>query len=190
MKFIKLAILASGTGSNAANILSYLKNSESVSVGLIATNNSNAGVLEYAKAYNVPTLILESARFKKGDAYIPELEKFDYLILAGFLWKIPAKLVQAFSERIINIHPSLLPKYGGNGMYGHFVHEAVIANKESESGITIHLVDEVYDNGKHLFQAKCLVNEADTPESLAQKIHQLEHANFPEVILEYILSRN
>lgn len=190
MKMIKLAILASGAGSNAANILSYFKNSDRVSVDLIATNNPNAGVLEYAKAYNVPTLILDSSRFKKGDAYIPDLEKYDYLILAGFLWKIPAQLVQAFPERIVNIHPSLLPQYGGKGMYGHFVHEAVIAHKEIESGITIHLVDEIYDNGKHLFQAKCTVSATETPDSLAEKIHQLEHANFPIVISDYILSKN
>jgi phosphoribosylglycinamide formyltransferase-1 len=123
---------------------------------------------------------------------MPELSenKIDYIILAGFLWKIPQTLIRAYPYRIINLHPALLPKYGGKGMYGQHVHEAVIAAKEKESGITIHYVDEIYDHGKIIFQAKCAVTETDTADSLAAKIHSLEHANFPRVIGELIGIQN
>ena len=124
----------------------------------------NAGVLKIAAKENIPTLIIEKEKFFRGHAYIKELKEkqIDFIVLAGFLWKLPAALIKAYPDRIINIHPALLPKYGGKGLYGHYVHEAVIANKEKESGITIHYVDEIYDHGKIIFQAKCAIMENDT----------------------------
>lgn len=181
-----LTIFASGTGSNAQKIIEYFKAHPSISVGLIVCNNPAAGVLDIARDNNIDTLIIERNRFFQGDAYLPELKDTDIIILAGFLWKIPGGLIRAFPDKIINIHPALLPKYGGKGMYGSNVHKAVLENQEKESGITIHLVDEEYDHGRHLFQAKCAVNREDCADRLAQRIHLLEHKHFAKVIEDYV----
>jgi phosphoribosylglycinamide formyltransferase-1 len=178
---IKLAVFSSGTGSNAARIIQHFQDHPVIRVQLIVCNNPKAGVLNVAIEHHVPSLLIEKEQFFRGDAYLPELEKnqIDFLVLAGFLWKIPAELVEAYPRRIINIHPALLPKYGGKGMYGHFVHEAVIASGEKESGITIHYVDELYDHGQTIFQAKVAVGPDDTPATLARKVQALEHKFFP-----------
>jgi formyltetrahydrofolate-dependent phosphoribosylglycinamide formyltransferase len=179
-----IALFASGAGSNAAKIISHLKNDPFIKVALIVCNKPGAGVLDIAATNQIPTLLIEKEQFFRGDTYLPELKKhkIDFIVLAGFLWKIPVALINAYPNHIINIHPALLPKYGGKGMYGMKVHEAVIAAGEKESGITIHYVNEHFDEGEHIFQAKCVIDENDTPESLAQKIHALEHAHFPETI--------
>jgi len=179
-----IAIFASGTGSNTRKILEHFTHHPSVQIALIVSNKPGAGVLEIAKEYDIPTLIIEKERFFRGDTYLQEFRSahIDLIVLAGFLWKIPAALIAAYPNKIINIHPALLPKYGGKGMYGQFVHESVIHAGEKESGITIHYVDDKYDHGSILFQAKCPVLETDTPGILAQKIHQLEHQHFPAVI--------
>ena len=149
-----------------------------------------AGVLTIADQYNVPTLLIEKEQFFRGNAYVDELKaaKIDFIILAGFLWKIPSTLIQAYPNKIINIHPALLPKYGGKGMYGQLVHEAVLAAHEAESGISIHLVDELYDHGQIIFHASCPVLPDDTPATLAQRIHALEHKHYPKVIEQFILN--
>ena len=159
-----------------------------IQIALIVCNRPDAGVLKIAAANKIPALIIEKERFFRGDAYIKELKEngIDFIVLAGFLWKIPVVLIKAFAGHIINIHPALLPKYGGKGMYGHFVHEAVIKNHEKESGITIHFVDEVYDHGKIIFQATCPVMESDTATQLAQRIAVLEHQHYPSVIDQVI----
>jgi phosphoribosylglycinamide formyltransferase-1 len=181
-----IAIFASGTGSNAQKIIDFFRNSKTVKIALIVCNKPGAGVLTIAKNENIPSLLIEKERFFHGDAYIDELNrhKISFIVLAGFLWKIPPNLIMAFKGKIINIHPALLPSYGGKGMYGNRVHEAVIAAKEKESGISIHYVDEIYDHGATIFQATCPVLETDTAESLAHRIHQLEHEHYPKVIDE------
>jgi phosphoribosylglycinamide formyltransferase-1 len=181
---IHIAIFASGSGTNAARIIEHFRNHNIICVNLIVCNNPNAKVLEVASENNIETLIIEKARFFEGDGYVEVLKNknIEWVILAGFLWKVPLVLITAFSEKIINIHPALLPKFGGKGMYGKHVHEAVIAAKESTSGISIHLVDEIYDHGRVIFQAKCTVDPTDTPETLAKKIQELEHAYYAEVV--------
>ena len=180
----QIAIFASGTGSNAARIIDHFRHHPAVKISLIVCNKPGAGVLSIAEKEQIPTLLLEKERFFRGDAYVEDLRerKIDFLVLAGFLWKIPTNLVKAYNQRILNIHPALLPKYGGKGMYGHFVHEAVISAKETETGISIHYVDELYDHGQIVFQASFPVEATDTPESLAQKVHKLEHEHFPGII--------
>ena len=187
----RIAIFASGTGSNAQKILSHFKTSNKIEVALIVSNKTNAGVLNFAKEYSVPTLIIDREKFLKGDGYVPELQaaKIDWIILAGFLWKIPPTMINQWGKRIINIHPALLPKYGGKGMYGEAVHRAVLAANEKESGITIHYVDEQYDHGATIFQATCSVLSTDLVENLAEKIHALEHLHYPVVIEKVILSQ-
>ena len=179
-----LAIFASGAGSNTQAIINYFKNSASVNIALIVSNKPEAGVLKIAEKENIPSLIIEKEKFFRGNAYVDELKEkgIEIKVLAGFLWKVPSALIKAYPHKIVNIHPALLPNYGGKGMYGHFVHEAVINNKEKESGITIHYVDELYDHGSIILQAKCAVDENDTPESLAKKIHVLEHEHYAAVI--------
>lgn len=183
-----MAIFASGTGSNAEKIMEHFQDHPTVAVKLVLSSKKGAGVLEKAERFGVATMVLDKAGFFDTDQYVEELSKrdIDILVLAGFLWKVPSQLINAFPERIINIHPALLPAYGGKGMYGHFVHEAVIRAGEEQSGITIHLVDEDYDHGRHLFQATCPVAATDSPDDLAAKIHQLEHRHFPAVIEQYI----
>jgi len=184
----QVAIFASGAGSNAARIIDRFRRHSSIKISLIISNKSDAGVLEIAAREHIPTLIIEKERFFRGDAYVGELQRLNisFIVLAGFLWKVPSALIQAYAGRIINIHPALLPKYGGKGFYGRLVHEAVIAAKEKESGITIHYVDELYDHGQIIFQASCLIEPSDTPDTLAQKIHSLEHEHFPRVIEELL----
>ena len=188
----RIAIFASGAGSNAARIIEYYKNHEQTGVTLVVCNNPSAGVLQIAARENVPTLIIEKEQFFRGDGYVPFLQShhIDFIVLAGFLWKIPSTVLTAFPNSIINIHPALLPNYGGKGMYGLNVHAAVLNAGDKVSGITIHYVDEHYDNGDIIFQDKCEVLPSDTPESLAEKVHRLEHQHFPRVIDQVVSLRN
>ncbi len=185
-----ISIFASGAGSNAQKIIDHFRNSDLIKVGLIVCNKKKAGVLQIAERENIPSLIIEKQKFFSANSYLNELKEkeIDFIVLAGFLWKIPEALIRDYPRRIINIHPALLPKYGGKGMYGNYVHEAVIGSEENESGITIHYVDEHYDNGDIILQVKCPVLKNDTAESLAQRIHALEHANYPIVIEQVIKS--
>ena len=186
----KIAIFASGAGSNAQQIINYFRESTTAKVVLIVCNNPKAGVLNIASKEKIPVLLLEKNTFlETGSASQIKSYGADFIILAGFLWKIPLPLISAFQNKIINIHPALLPAFGGKGMYGSAVHSAVIAAKEKESGITIHYVDEKYDHGKIIFQTKCNVNENETVESLAQKIHQLEHQYYPKIIDSLLTKR-
>lgn len=184
----RIAILASGSGTNAENLIEYFKSRDTADIVVICTNNPNAGVLARAKNHNVPAIVFSREELRSGNLTekLRDLD-IDVVVLAGFLWLVPSELIRAFPDRVINIHPSLLPKYGGKGMYGSKVHEAVIANQERESGITIHLVNEEYDKGDILFQAATEVTTTDTPDTLAQKIHQLEYKYFPEAV-EKLLS--
>jgi phosphoribosylglycinamide formyltransferase-1 len=183
---MNIAILASGAGSNAANIIQHFKNT-SVRVNLIACNNPEAGVFQIAKDNSIDSIVLTKENFKSSDQFVQELQKreIDFVILAGFLWLVPTNLVKAFEDRIINIHPALLPKFGGKGMYGHFVHEAVHLAQEVESGITIHLVNEEFDKGKILFQAKATVENCSASE-IEQKVRALEIEHFPKAIENFI----
>lgn len=183
-----IVIFASGAGSNAQQIINYFRNSTLAKVKLVVCNKPGAGVISVAEKENIPLLQIEKERFFKGDSYLPEFQKIKtgIIVLAGFLWKIPQILIDAYPRRIINIHPALLPKYGGKGMYGQYVHEAILNEGEMESGITIHYVDEHYDNGDVIFQTACPVLEDDTPQSLAQRIHKLEHLHYPTVIEELL----
>ena len=185
----RIAIFASGAGSNAEKIIDYLKGSAFIKVGLIVCNKPEAGVLTIAAKHNIPTLLIDKVPFFKGDTYVITLKNnnIDFIVLAGFLWKIPLSLIQAYPNKIINIHPALLPKYGGKGMYGHFIHQTVLTNGETESGITIHYVNEHFDEGKKIFQIKCQVSATDTPDTLAAKIHQLEHQYYPKIVEETVL---
>jgi phosphoribosylglycinamide formyltransferase-1 len=180
----RIAIFASGAGSNAANIIRYFHPSESVRVVLVATNNPHAGVLQIAREWEVESLVFDRSSFLQEETFLKELtcRKVDYVILAGFLWKVPEYLIRAFPNHIINIHPSLLPKFGGKGMYGHHVHEAVHKAEEKESGITIHYVNEHYDEGKIIFQARFDIEAGDGPEGIERKVRHLEMKHFPEVL--------
>lgn len=184
----KIAIFASGAGTNAKKIIEHFIPSDKINVALIVCNKPNAGVVDTARKYQIPVLLIEKKKFFEGNNYLDELKNtsITFIVLAGFLWKLPAALIKAYQNKIINIHPALLPKYGGKGMYGHYVHEAVIKTEEKESGITIHYVDELYDHGQHIFQTTCPVLPDDTPEKLAKKIQLLEHEYYPKVIEEVI----
>src|SRR5690625_3061946 len=184
-----LIILASGTGSNAKAIIEYFENNEEVKISYVLSNNPQAKVLEMAEEKKVPTLVFGRKELYDTDEIFEFLieQNPDLIVLAGFLWIIPEKIVEAFPDKIINIHPSLLPKYGGKGMYGSFVHQAVLENKEKETGISIHYVNEEYDEGALIFQKSFAVDPEETPDSLVDKIHALEHEWFPQVI-ESILS--
>lgn len=185
---ISIAIFASGTGSNAQKIIDYFRNHPSIHIALIVCNKPDAGVLRIAEKEMIPYIIIKKDLFFNGGGYVNELKQYgiQWIVLAGFLWKIPSFILEAFPNKILNIHPALLPKHGGKGMYGHFVHEAVIAAKEKESGITIHYVDEYFDNGKPVFQKTCPVEPNDTPENLAKKVQALEHQYYPEIIEKVI----
>jgi len=185
---VHVAVFASGAGSNTQKIVDYFRNHNSIKISLIVCNKPEAGVLHIADKENIPALLINREKFFNDDAYLDVLKKnkIDFIVLAGFLWKIPLLLIQAYPNKIINIHPALLPEHGGKNMYGNHVHEAVIASGSKESGITIHYVDEHYDNGDILFQAKCTVDENETPETLAQKIHLMEYENYPPIIEEVI----
>ena len=186
----RIAIFASGAGSNAQKIIDHFRDSDRIKVSLVVCNKPGAGVLQIAAKEEIPSLVIEKEKFFRGNAYTDELKEagIDFIILAGFLWKIPAALIRAYPGKIINIHPALLPAYGGKGMYGHHVHQAVIDHQEKESGITIHYVDEQYDHGDIIFQAKCPVLASDTADSLAGRIHQLEHQHYPAVIEQLLQS--
>ena len=183
----RIAIFASGAGSNAQKIIDHFRKSKDAEIALIVCNKHRAGVLSIAEKEGIPVLLLnKNSLLETG--YVPELqkEKINLIVLAGFLWQIPAVLIRAYPHRIINIHPGLLPAYGGKGMYGNAVHEAVIKANEKESGITIHYVDEIYDHGEIIFQAKTKIEADETIDSLKNKIHALEHEHFPKEIEKII----
>jgi phosphoribosylglycinamide formyltransferase-1 len=184
----KIAIFASGSGSNAQNIAEYFKNSKIVQIDCILTNKSDAYVLERARNLEIDTLTFSRSDFyeSKNVLHFLQLRGVDFIVLAGFLWLIPTYLIDAYHGKIINIHPALLPKFGGKGMYGMKVHQAVIDTKEPESGITIHYVNEHYDQGDIIFQAKCQIEKNDTPEIVAEKVHALEYKHFPRIIEELL----
>jgi phosphoribosylglycinamide formyltransferase 1 len=188
MKVGRIALFASGSGTNAQNIIEYFSENESVVIDSLWTNNPDAYALERAKKFGIRTFVFSREEFRKTNKVVEELQKrkVNLIVLAGFLWLIPANLIQNF--RIINIHPALLPKYGGKGMYGMKVHEAVVENKDSESGISIHFVNEKYDEGEIIFQAKCAVSPNDLPEDVANNVHQLEYKYFPEVIEKILIA--
>jgi len=183
-----IAIFASGSGTNAENIIKYFSNKKSAKVALVLSNKREAMVLKRAEESKVPSIFFERDDFYSNGRVLSDLAlyKIDFIVLAGFLWLVPEALVQKYSGRIINIHPALLPKYGGKGMYGDKVHSAVISSGDTESGITIHHVNRVYDDGDIIFQSRCKVDKTDTPASLASKIHALEYLHFPRVIEEMV----
>ena len=179
----RIAIFASGSGTNAQNLIEHFNKTFNKKVVLILSNNPEAYVIERSRRLNVPYRIFNRDDLKENRV-LKDLQnnQVNFIILAGFLWLVPKKILQAYPGRIVNIHPALLPKYGGKGMFGHHVHEAVIRNHEKISGITIHYVNEEYDNGDIIFQAECPVLSDDTPETLAQRVHELEYEHFPRVV--------
>jgi phosphoribosylglycinamide formyltransferase 1 len=189
---IRIAVFASGSGTNAQRITEYFRDSRSdVSVALILSNNPNAFVLERARNLGIPSVVFTRSEFCETEK-VPRLlqeQNIGFIVLAGFLWLVPSYLLKAYPNKILNIHPALLPGYGGKGMYGMKVHEAVIASGDKESGISIHLVNEKYDDGRILFQARCPIEPGDTPDTLAAKIHELEYEHYPRVIEHYITGR-
>lgn len=187
-KDIRVAIFGSGNGTNAQCIAEYFVQHQHIRIDCIVYNKREAYIAERAKKLGIASQYFNRKDFYESDRVLEYLRqrKADYIVLAGFLWLVPDNLLNAYQGRIVNIHPALLPKYGGRGMYGDFVHESVIAHHEKESGITIHVIDNQYDQGTTLFQAKCKVSENDTPDTLAHKIHQLEHKHFPHVIESWI----
>lgn len=187
-KPIKVAIFASGSGTNAQRIFDYFKEKEGVEISLLLSNNPDAYALTRAKSASIQTRIFTKAEFKDSTVIVDELKAagISWIILAGFLWLVPKSLIQAFPNTILNIHPALLPAFGGKGMYGMHVHKAVIETKTKQTGITIHKVNEEYDKGEVVFQAAFDVLAHDTPESIAEKIHELEYKHFPAVIEEQI----
>ncbi len=189
---IHVAIFASGTGSNALRLMEYFENHPSIKIALLVSNKPGAGALHHACNKGVATLVIEKTKFLQGDGYVAELQAagIQFIVLAGFLWKIPAVLVKAYPQAMINLHPALLPKYGGKGMYGQHVHKAVLAAGDEETGITIHYVDELYDHGAVIFQAMCPVEPGDTPETLAARIHTLEHQHLPKVVEQVLMTNS
>ncbi|AZJ34697.1 phosphoribosylglycinamide formyltransferase [Tenacibaculum singaporense] len=184
----RIVIFASGSGSNAENIIKYFNSTKTAIVTHVLSNNQHAKVFDRCERLNVDASLFDKESFSKEDTVLNFLQtEADLIVLAGFLWRIPSKIVDAFPNKIINIHPALLPKYGGKGMYGMNVHNAVKENNESETGITIHYVNENYDEGAIIFQAKTSISVDDTPETIAQKVHELEYKHFPKVIEEVIL---
>lgn len=190
MEKIKLAILASGSGTNAEAIVSYFSEHDQIDIELILSNKKNAFVLERAERLGVTNSSFDRKAFYETQDVLKMLEesKIQYIILAGFLWLIPSEVIAKYPNKILNIHPSLLPKFGGKGMYGAKVHQAVIQEGETQSGITIHLVDEIYDNGRVLYQESVKVTKEDTAETLANKIHSIEHKFYPKVIEDYVMA--
>lgn len=184
----RIAVFASGSGTNAENLINYFSNQKRATVSLVLTNKPDAYVIERARKLSVETRIFDRNEFYDSSNVLDLLKekKIDFIVLAGFLWLVPADLIEYYRGRILNIHPALLPDYGGKGMYGSRVHKAVIMNGETKSGITIHLVNEVYDAGDIIFQASCDIDPNESPESLAQKIHQLEYKYFPEIVEDVI----
>jgi len=184
----RIALFASGAGTNAENLIHYFANSQYADISLILCNKPGAYVIQRADKHDIPLMVFDRSQFYSSNEVLQALldHKIDLIVLAGFLWLVPSVILEAFPRSIINIHPALLPKYGGKGMYGGRVHQAVIENRETESGITIHLIDESFDQGQNLFQARCPVYPEDEPTTLATRIHELEYAHFPRVIEEYI----
>lgn len=182
-----IAVFASGRGSNAQQIINNFRNSKKVKVRAIVSSNPRAGVVQVADAEEIDLMIIDRNKFEQ-DGYITAFTELqiDLIVLAGFLWKIPPALVMAYPDKIINLHPALLPKYGGKGMYGKAVHEAVLEAGDKKSGITIHYVDDQYDHGKIIFQASCDIDQKETAETLAEKVHRLEHKHYPEVIAKML----
>ena len=180
--------MASGNGTNAEAIMKHFQNHSKISVGLLISHNPEAGAIARAKRFGVPTKVFSREQFREGGEILKCLTQYGatHVVLAGFLWLIPSYLIQAFPEKILNIHPSLLPRHGGKGMYGEKVHQAVKASGDIKTGITIHLVNEQFDDGKIIFQASCEVISEDTPETIAAKVHQLEYQHFPIVIEEWV----
>lgn len=183
-----IAIFASGSGTNAENIIRYFSNKNSAKVSFVLSNKREALVLKRAEALNIPSVFFDHTDFYVSGAVSDYLSAYniDFIVLAGFLWLVPEKMIEEYKGRIINIHPALLPAYGGKGMYGDAVHKSVIANHEKESGITIHYVNNKYDEGDIIFQARCRLDPDETPESLAKKVHKLEYIHFPRVIEELV----
>ena len=180
----RIAIFASGSGSNAENIVRYFSGNDEIEIALILSNKKEAFVHERAKKLGVPSYTFSKTEFDEADLILETLQQYniDFIVLAGFLLKVSPPLLKAFPNRIINIHPALLPKYGGKGMYGDRVHRAVMEAGEKESGISIHYVNEHYDEGAIIFQATCEVLPGDTPGDMARRVHRLEYKHFPEVI--------
>ena len=188
MRKKRIAIFASGSGTNAERIMEHFRDHQAAEVAIVLSNKPDAKVLERALKFGVPRRVFNRAVFYDSPEIVDLLQEIniDLVVLAGFLWLIPSGLLKAFEGRIVNIHPALLPRYGGKGMYGLKVHEAVIQNKDKESGITIHLVNEEYDRGEHLLQKKCPVYPDDTPETLAERVHRLEYEYYPRVIEDFV----
>lgn len=183
----RIVLFASGSGSNAARMVDYFASHTDVKIAALFCNRKTAGVLEREQFKQIPTLVFNKAYFESPN-FLSLLEGFkpDLIVLAGFLWKIPKALVEYFPKQIINIHPALLPKYGGKGMFGMHVHRAVYDNQEAETGISVHFVNENYDEGDLIFQASTHLSAEDTPDTIAQKIHQLEHEHYPKVVAELL----
>ena len=183
-----IAIFASGSGSNAQRILNYFSGHIDISVDLVLTNKADAGVIQKANQKSVPVEIISNEQSKKGLFMTKLMQSYqiDFIVLAGYLRLIPEKLIEQYPKQILNIHPALLPKYGGKGMYGHYVHQAVAANKEAESGMTIHYVNKAYDEGQIVFQARCLIEENDSSEKIAEKVLRLEHKYYASIIEQVI----
>lgn len=185
----KIVLFASGSGTNAENLIRYFNRpGTGAEVVLLLSNKENAGAVSRARNLDVPVEIFDRHTFYETDALPRKLQSIgtDLIVLAGFLWLVPRNLIHVFPRRIINIHPALLPKYGGKGMYGRHVHEAVLASGDKQSGITIHFVDEIYDHGEIIAQHRCPVKEGDTPESLAARIHELEYKYFPKAVAQVL----
>jgi len=184
----KIAIFASGSGTNAENIIERCKENKKIEIAAIFSNNKNAYVLQRAINHNIKHYIFSRTDFYNTEKILTSLKEnqIDFIVLAGFLWLIPENIINAYPNKIINIHPALLPKYGGKGMYGMHVHEAVVSNKEVESGITIHYVNKEYDKGDVIFQAKCNIFPKDLPNDVAKKVHELEYAHFPTIIEQVV----
>lgn len=184
-----IAVFASGAGTNAQKLIDYFKGSQIASISIIISGNPNAGVIDIANKESIPYVILKKETFYESSILLHALaeRKIDFIVLAGFLWLVPQYLIKEYSGRIINIHPALLPKFGGKGMYGMNVHKAVKESGETKSGITIHYIDEKYDEGEIIFQAECSLETTDSPEDIAKRVHQLEHLHFPVIIERTIL---
>ncbi len=185
----RIVIFASGSGSNAENLIEFFHNSDNASVIQVLTNNPHAKVLERAKRLKVSALSFNKIALSQTHDVLNILKasRPDLIVLAGFLWKFPENILKAFPNMVINVHPALLPKYGGKGMYGMHVHEAIVANKETETGITIHYVNEHYDEGAIIFQAKCNLMPSDSAQDVANKIHKLEMEHFPKVVASLLV---
>ena len=186
----RIAIFASGSGTNAEAIIKYFKDHPLIKIELVLSNNPNALVLERAKKFAVPAKVFNRQEFSSGEV-VRWLQEYGitHIVLAGFLWLIPASLIKSYPNEIINIHPALLPKFGGKGMYGMKIHELIRSLNETETGVTIHLINEKYDEGPILYQGRCEVASTDTPKDIANKVHQMEYANYPLVIEQWILGK-